>query len=295
MFKYKNYISCNCFIFLFFTFFSCKQSKDSLNTQNRSTVFYADEMCKPILEAERFIFEAKHPDVKLEIRYGSEHFVLNHLNFDSSRLYCMIRSLDSIEVKRVFKKTYTTKSIKIADDAIACVVSRKSKSNTIHLDSLNQIISNTNTKQARVLVVMQAHIGIFAYLKQKYKSDAIQKNIFSVPDSLSLMNYLANNQNAIGLVPINWIGQNINKDIQHDLKIISITLSSGLETMPDQLHLSEGKYPLAKGIYCNLIGSMSDDASNFVNFCRNEVGQMIVLNSGQQPVIMPSREFYTKE
>ena len=280
--------------------FSCNKPVEQTNSENtisQKITIYADDICKEILEAEKTVFESQNPNSNLEIVYGDEHSVTSRIFKDSTRLICLTRALDSGEVKFIKSKSYSTKSIKIAEDAIVLIANNKYLSNTILWDSLPSMLDKMKSNRKSLFVIDKNQSAHLKYLAKKMGIAEQQMNIYAVADSTELFQYIQAHKNAIALVPLSWtenILQKNNVSTNDKIKIISITNAAGKEVMPDQYHLSNGTYPLSKGVYLNLKGNVADDAANFVNFCLKDVGQLIVLKSGLLPVAMPSRAFYVK-
>ncbi len=281
--------------------FSChspsNQTKEE-ETISKKIIIYADDICKEILEAEKTVFESQNPNANLQIVYGDEHVVTTSIFQDSARLVCLTRPLNSGEVKYIQSKSYSTKSIKIAEDAIVLIANNHNLTNTIVWDSLSGMLQKGNKNEKIVFVIDKNQSGHLKYLAQRTKIVEDKMNIYAVEDSVRLFEYIRSHDNAIALVPLSWVENILLKNTvaeQSKMKIISITNTErGEEVMPDQYHLSNGTYPLSKGVYLNLKGNVADDAANFVNFCMKDVGQLIVLKMGLLPVDMPSRAYYVK-
>lgn len=269
---------------------SCNNSVENKSSDSQPIILYVDEICREVIEAEIGVFESQYPKANIRVVYGDENSMLKKIYLDSTRLVILTRPLDSTEVKKLKSQSYSSKSIKMAEDAIVCIAHNKFPLATIHEDSLPGLLSKKNTNN-KVFVIVNTQIAHRKYLQKKFKVAEQDLNIYAVSDSSEMYAYLSTHTQAIGLMPLSWANADLKK---HDLKILSITNTLGRETMPDPYHLSNASYPLNKGIYLNLKGIMADDATNFVNFCMKEVGQLIVLKSDLLPINMPSRTMELK-
>lgn len=276
--------------------FSCNKPEDKNSSQK--IVVYADEVCKEILEAEKTVFESQNPNVHLQMVYGDESASVGRIFKDSTRIVALTRPLDSNEVKYIQSKSLSAKSIKIAEDALVIIANQDHTLNTIVWDSLPSMVDKRNLNKKNLFVIVKTQSAHLKFLAQKLRIAEKQMHIYAVADSSAMFQYVRDHDNAIALVPLGWIETILSKNASNTpkkIKIISITNDAGMEVMPDQYHLSNGSYPLSKGVYLNLKGNVADGATNFVNFCMKEVGQLIVLKSGLLPVDMPSRAYYVKE
>lgn len=284
-------------IFLFFLFSSCKNddnykinSKDAVNI----TTIYADEICRDLLEAEKVVFESQNKNSIIDIRYGDEKYAVNNFFKDTSRIVALIRPFANPETTRLQSDSYSSKSIKIAEDALVCITKDKNKRNTLQTDSLSNYLNKNLAANKLLFVILKSQNAHIQYLQAKFKITPSQLNVYAVADSTAMFDYLKNNINSIGLIPLSWVQDNltINSNKNAQLKILSLTDAFGKESMPDQENLVRGNYPLSKGIYLNVRGTKSDEASKFINFCTSDIGQLIVLKSNLLPVDMPSRVLF---
>ena len=68
------------------------QKQNDTSTSGRITVS-VDESLKPIIEAQKEVFEALYPDAKLTMVYTNEYDAINMLSNDSARIAIVTREL----------------------------------------------------------------------------------------------------------------------------------------------------------------------------------------------------------
>jgi phosphate transport system substrate-binding protein len=96
-----------------------------------------------------------------------------------------------------------------------------------------------------------------------------------------VINYIAENKNAIGLVGINWIGNPEIKEQVEALKKVKIAYVECIVckdtpyVKPMQQSIFTRRYPLVRGLYYVNKENYPGLGSGFVNFLKGERGQLI--------------------
>lgn len=299
IFNYNTCVFYSAFFFIFFFSQCSSEQSDHINSKDaiNITTIYADEICRDLLEAEKVVFESQNKNSIIDIKYGDEKYALTNFIKDTSRIVALIRPFVNVETTRLKSDSYSSRSIKIAEDALVCITNNKNKRNTLKTDSLSNYLNKNLAANKLIFVILKSQNANSIYLQAKFNINPSELNVYAVADSTAMFDYLNNNINSIGLIPLTWVQDKlaINSNKKAQLKILSLTDTFGKESMPDQENLVSGKYPLNKGIYLNVRGTKNDDASKFINFCSSDIGQLIVLKSNLLPVDMPSRVLFNDD
>lgn len=292
--KFSVYIFYYCIYFLIIIgYSSCSTpNRNSEVGEQSTTIIYADSIVKPLLDAQLEVFKIHYPKANVEIKYQFENSIVNQLFNSDIKIACMTRAFDSLEIKSLQLRKYKPKSVKIAHDAFVCITSSKTPRNSISVEDLKSSLSNIDRSQNFTIVTLTRNKSYQTLIKKVLNVNANDFKVYGIKDSLEVVKYLDQNKNSIGLFPLLWLDENYEWVKQNNCKILAIGQSDNNSMIPDQYHLSSGKYPLAVDIYFNIRSGFTGDGINFVNFCTNEIGQLVVLKAGLIPFNMPSREFY---
>lgn len=242
-----------------------------------------DESFKPVIDSQIQVFEALFPQAKINAVYKPEAECLKDLSSDSTRMIIITRGLSDPEEK-FYKDSfhYVPASDKVANDAIAVVVNNKTKDSTFTLDKIRGILSgSTGDKQIAVFDGLQETSSIRFAIDSILKGKPLDpKKVFAVKNSQEVINYVANNQDAIGFVGVSWIG---NKEDTSQLSFLKKVRIAALEcrcpektfVKPYQANIVMKRYPLVRGLYYILKENYEGLGAGFANFLTYEKGQKI--------------------
>lgn len=291
-----NLFSIYIYVFIVACNTACHSLDNKLKTTDKvKTIIFADSLIKPLLDAELEVFQIHYPESNIEIKYNFENYIINHFFTNDNKIVCMTRAFDNLEIKALEQKKYTPKSLKVAHDAFVCITSNKSSKNSISKRDLKSSLVNKDNSRSFTTITLNRNQSYQTLMRRILNCKEYELKIFGATDSISLFKYLQQNLNSVGLFPLHWVDENYEWVKQNDCKILSIGSADSISMMPDQYHLSSGKYPLQVDIYFNIKSGFTGDGVNFVNFCTGEIGQLVVLKAGLLPINMPTREFYYKK
>lgn len=244
-----------------------------------------DESFKPVIDEQVKIFEASYPDTKINVHYKPEAACLKDILMDSAtRLVIVTRGLNSKE-EHYFQDSmdYVPRWDKIATDAIAIVVNTNSTDTVFTLKRLQDQLSGRMGKKGPIVFD-----GLSATSIVRFAIDSILKGrsfdtsvVKAVRSSKEVLNYVASDVNAIGLVGISWIGNPEDTAQVNMLKKVKIAFvkcdicGDSPYVKPNQLSILTKRYPLVRGLYYILKENYSGLGAGFVDFMQFERGQLI--------------------
>jgi len=130
--------------------------------------------------------------------------------------------------------------------------------------------------------------GLNATSTVRFAIDSILKGkrfdtgvVRAVNNSREVLDYVAANENAIGLVGISWIGNpedTAQVNMLKKVKMAYVKCDSCVDTpyvKPTQLSIMTRRYPLVRGLFYILKENYSGLGSGFLNFMQYERGQLI--------------------
>ena len=284
--KYSFLVLCiSCFVF----FYACSNSptiNPALDSPTSGSIsITVDESFKPVIEQQIKIYEADFPGTKINALYKSEADCFRDLYYDSAtRMVIVTRGLSKKEAK-FFQDTiaYSPPSDPIAWDAISIVVNKNSTDTLFTLQKLQQLLIGKGNKNQSIIFD-----GLNATSTVRFVTDSILKGqpfdtavVKAAKNSREVLNLVSQNQNAIGLVGISWIGNPEEKEQIEMLKKVKIAYiqcaicDSTPYVKPTQASILTKRYPLVRGLYYILKENYSGLGSGFASFLKYERGQLV--------------------
>ncbi len=255
-----------------------------------------DESFKPVVDELIKVYEGSYPGTKVIAHYKPEAECIKDLFRDSAtRMVIITRGLTRKE-SRYFEDTinYVPSSYKIAVDAIAVVVNAKSQDTAFSINRLKQQLSGEMGYKQQIIFD-----GLNATSTIRYAIDSILKGkkfdtgvVRAVKSSQEVLDYVAENENAIGMVGISWIANPEDTAQLAMLKKVKIafvkceTCSDSPYVKPSQFSIMSKRYPMVRGLYYILKENYNGLGSGFVNFMKYERGQLIFRRAYLWPGIM---------
>jgi phosphate transport system substrate-binding protein len=275
--------------FIMLSIVSCnnKEEKNSVaDTPIKGTIHISvDESFKPVIEEQIQAYEASYPGTNIIAEYKSEAECLKDLYRDSSnRMVIVTRGLTNRE-ERFFQDSlhYNPAWNEIATDAIAVLVNAKSNDTLFSMQRLRQqLFGKINRDQDIVFDGLSAtstvRFIIDSVLNGKLFDTSVVK---AAKTSIDVINFVANNENAIGMVGIEWIGNSEDSAQVNLLKKVKIAYlqcdicKDSPYVKPMQVSILTKRYPLVRGLYYILKENYTGLGSGFVSFLKYERGQLI--------------------
>ena len=266
----------------------CKQPQQSgpTDTPTKGTIqISVDESFKPVMEDQIKVFEANYPGTTISAVYKPEAECLKDLFRDSAtRLVITTRGLTYKEAK-YFDDTlhYVPRSEKVASDAIAIVLNKDCKDTLFTLKGLQDLFTGILNNSKKVVfdglsATSTVRFAIDSILKGKQFNNDVVK---AVKNSQAVLDYVATDTNAIGLVGISWIGNPEDTAQVRMLKKIKIgyikceVCVDMPYVKPTQMGMMTRRYPLVRGLYYILKENYSGLGSGFTSFLQYEKGQLV--------------------
>ncbi len=285
--KYKFFNWIGLFV-LFFVMVQCNSKKQVqvTDTLTSGTLHISiDESYKPVMDEQIKSFEGSNPEAKIIAHYKSESACLNDILNDSlTKMVIVTRGLTRKE-ENYFKESlhYQPRWDELATDAIAIVVNKKSTDTIFTLQRLQQQLAGLMGKKQQIIFD-----GLNATSTVRFAIDSILKGakfdtgvVRAVKNSQSVLDYVAANENAVGLVGISWIGNpedTAQVKMLQKLKMAYVKCDYCSDTpyvKPTQYGIMTKRYPLIRGLYYILRENYSGLGSGFLNFLQYERGQLI--------------------
>ena len=264
----------------------CSSPNDGKRESTRSGEIHisVDESFRPVIDSQLSVFLSSYPNAKVHVHYKPEADCLRDLFSDSiTRMVIVTRALTR-EEESFFKDslTYVPREDVLAFDAIAVIVNNKAKDSIFTMDDIRAILSGTSAYKLRPVMD-----GTSATSTVRYAIDSILRgkplgsNVSAAQSSEGVIDYVANNEDAIGFIGVSWIGNPEDPNqvsFLQKVRIASIQcVSCENETYvkPYQANIAEKRYPMVRRLYYILRENYPGLGSGLVNFLTYERGQLI--------------------
>lgn len=281
-------------------------TKEDSPTSGFATV-YVDQTFEPIISEEIQVFEGIYPKAKVAAKYVSEIEAMNALLKDSTRLIVSTRLLTNKEMAAFQQKKLVPRISKIATDGIALIINRQNKDSLISVDQIRQLLTGGITSWSQI--AKGSGLGKVKIIFDNQNSSTVRylldslcegKNLSSQISALNkneeVIDYVAKNPNAIGIIGVNWISNR--KDAQcmgflDRIRVMAVSYAKNPSPdnsyQPYQAYLATKDYPLCRNIYTIATDPSSGLSTGFASFLSSDRGQRIILKAGLLPATQPLR------
>jgi len=267
-----------------------------------------DESFAPIIDSHVYTFQKLYKYAKVKAQYKSEGEVVKDLLTDSARVVILSRRLTPSENKVFENLKITPRVTKVAIDGVALIVHPENNDTLLAVSQLKDIFTGkiTSWKQLNaksglgdITIVFDNNNSSTA----RYVIDSINNKqplppkAFASKSNPALVDYVANNPNAIGVLGVNWISDfddSVAIGFLRKIRVVAVGRENN-PAAPDQYYqlfqgfLAQGTYPLRRDLYVISREARAGIGTGFASFVAGDKGQRIFLKSGLVPATMPIR------
>ena len=266
-----------------------------------------DATFKPVAEAELMVFHGLYRYSEITPVYRNESDCFRMLIDDSVRLILASRRLRNNEKEIFAAKQIIPRELKIATDAVALIVNPANQDTMLSLETVKKIITGkvNSWRQVNPESKLDAMSVVFDHKNSSivhYMIDSICSGetpggqLYALDSNLDVVDYVARNINALGLIGVSWISDSDDTTQLSFLRKIRVVAISSTEPVtlensfqPYQAYIYEGLYPLSRNLYAIDTEPRNGLATGFLSFLASDRGQRIILKSGILPANAPVR------
>lgn len=242
-----------------------------------------DESFKPVIDSQIKVFQSSFPNAEIIAEYKPEAECLKDLESDSTRMVIVTRGLSEdestqFEQKLGFKPAWGI----LAYDAVAIVTNKKAKDSTFTMgDIKNMLAGNSSYKYKVVMDGLSATSTVRFAMDSLLRGKPLGKNVVAAKTSPEVIEYVANDPNAIGMIGVSWIGNSDDQDQLSFLSRVNVaslaceTCDEDAYVKPYQGNIALGRYPLIRSLNYIVKENYQGLGKGFVNFLIYERGQLI--------------------
>jgi phosphate transport system substrate-binding protein len=278
---------------------SCSEDKKIVHpedTPTKGTIeISVDESFRPVMEEQIAMYEASFPGTKIIAHYKSEVDCFRDFFRDSlNRMVIVTRGLTPKEEKLMTESLgYNPGWNEIASDAVAVVVNKNSNDTLFSLERLQQQLTGKIHREE-----VMVFDGLNRTSTVRFVEDSILKGktfdtsvVRAVKTSDEVLEYVAANNNAVGFVGINRIGNPEDPkqvEMLKKVKLAYVKCDVCVNTpyvLPSQESILNRRYPLVRGLYYIIKENYKGLGSGLVAFLKYERGQLIFRRAYLGPVM----------
>ena len=240
-----------------------------------------DESFRPVIEEAIKVYEGSFPDAHIIAHYKPEAECYKD---SSNRMIIVTRGLTRKE-SRFYTDSlnYTPVSNRLAWDAITVITNKNNIDTMYSLESLQELLQGKKGNAKKVVFD-----GLNATSTVRFTIDSILHGgsfdtsvVKAVKNSSEVLDYIATNTDAIGLVGISWIGNpedTAQVNMLKKVKMAYLKCKACNDTpyvKPSQQSILSRRYPLVRGLYYIVKENYSGLGSGFADFLNFERGQLV--------------------
>jgi phosphate transport system substrate-binding protein len=263
-----------------------------------------DESYSLLFDTQIYTFESLYENATVHARYLPETEALKSLMDDSVKVVVMNRALNETEKQSFKAQNIYPIETKIAEDAIAFVVSNENPDTSLLFDQIKKILNgsdstwkqvNPNSTLGKLNIIFDNPNSANArYIAEFSKQDKLPPNAFAVKSNAEVIDYVSKNKGALGVVSVNWISDNADStsiSFLKKIKVIGISKEGDSERFykPYQAYIKTKDYPFCRDVYMINRQTRAGLGKGFVSFVAGTKGQLIILKMGLVPAIAPVR------
>jgi len=266
----------------------------------------ADESFQPLIDTEVFTFTHLYNNAIIETSYKPELDVIDDFMNDSVRVMVTSKKLSDYQIQYLRDTLVVARTTTFAYDALALVTNKANKDTLIKYNTVRDIFLgnvkswsdiNPASKLGGIRVILDNNkSGNIRYFKELFEiKDALPENFYAVNNNAEVLNFVSRNQDALGIVSVNWISDkddSLSMSFKKNINVLAISqqyINDGTYYRPYQGSIYDKSYPFVREIYLISRETFAGLGSGFINWACAEQGQRIVLKSGLVPATMPIR------
>lgn len=281
---------------------ACERPKDksgkTLDTPTTGEItIMADEGYRPIIESSIDVFDSIYKLSKINALYVAEGEAVAALVRDSVQVIVITRQLAADELKYFQSRGFTPKITPIAYDALAFILHPDNRDTVFTQSQIQDILTgkvskwkelNPKSPLADIQVVFDHPLsGTVRYVKDSVLAgEALSPNASALKTNAEVIEYVAKNKNALGIISANWISDTDDGGVQQfrrEIKIADVAAKTGDEGYgPYQAYLAKGWYPYKRTVYVINAQARPGLGLGFASYLASD-GQRIVLKDGLLP------------
>ena len=239
------------FALIILVVFGCKKSENSTDDESYvkgKAEIYVDESLLPIVEDQELVFESKYPKANIKLIPKADSDIVNLILQRKIDIAVLSHELTKSQEDKLKAIDVIGKNTPFCTDAIALVVNQKSSKTAISVSEVFEILKGQKTDVQ--LVFDNENSSTLSYLMEKVNVKSLSKNVTALKSNLEVIKFVAENNNSIGFVGVNWL---LNPSIElestiKEVKVLAVGESIQKAVKPTQSYIETKEYPFTRKI-----------------------------------------------
>jgi len=286
-----------------------KQGYDETPTRGNIKIS-VDESYERIIDSQIYAFTSFYQYAKITPSYKPEFDIINDFMNDSVKLIITNKQLTEQQIKTLRDTLVIARTTAFAFDALALIVNKENRDTLLTFQNVKDIfLGNIKTwqdiksksKLGKISVVFDnTKSGNVRYFKEKFEiTGKLPENFYAVNTNEEVVNFIAKNPNALGIISINWISDKDDpqsRKFTKNIRVLAISPSYDNTSyyLPEQGAIYNKMYPFTREVYLISRETFAGLGSGFVQWVTHDQGQRIILKSGLVPSVSPVRLIQVK-
>lgn len=257
-----------------------------------------DNTVQPIIEDVLAVFHNTYEEASIKQVNKTEQEILKALAEDSANVVVLPRKLTKEEESHFTDRKIKPDVTEFAVDAIALITNIKAADTVVNLEEVLKVLQGKPSDEVKRLVFDNAASStVQELLRLAGVKNPPANGVYALKSNEEVVKYVHDNENAIGIVGVNWLVQPPKGLTQYIDKItvlgvdnVKIDKAQKKYYKPNQNNIATGAYPLTRKLYVLNYSGKKGLGMGFATYISAREGQRIILKSGLLPVTIPSRE-----
>lgn len=289
-------------------FVSCKSNPrlpDESPTRGNIRII-SDESYKPLIDAEISTFTVLYNNAKVRASYKPEVDVINDFMNDSVKVIVTSKKLTEDQIQFLRDTLVIARTTTFAYDALALITNKANRDTILMYKTVKDIFLgqitlwkevNPRSRLGEIKVVFDNNkSGNIRYFKELFEiKTGLPYNFYALNSNEEVVDYVARNPEAIGIISVNWISDKDDarsKSLLNKINRVGVSQQlsdDGSYYRPDPGFIYTKEYPFTREVYLISRETFKGLGSGFIQWATADQGQTIVLKSGLVPATMPIR------
>lgn len=261
-------------------FTSCDNGPKVKDNQTSGSIrICVDETYKPVMEQAIKVFTSRFPNAIIEADYKPEAECFVDYLEDTTRVIFVSRTLTDDEKQYAEQNKIVSRSLPLARDALAFVVAKNAKKNEFSVKQIKDILTGAaNNEDYQVVFDNKNSSTVRNILDSVIPGKELSDKIYAAKGSEDVINYVAQNPKAIGVVGVPWVAdvRDTNTiEFLDKIQVAGILPDTGNQFLrPYQAYIGLKTYPFTRNLYFISKETWVGLGTGLVNFLSRD-GQLI--------------------
>lgn len=286
----------SCTVLLMAGVAACGNGNDAPppDTREEGTIHIsADESFRPVIDAQKAVYESSYPKANIIIHYKPEAECLKDFGVDSIRMVIATRGyLPAEEAFMADSLKVAPRQATVAFDAIAVLVHPQSADSMFTMQEIKDLLKGTSPKKLTpVFDGVKATSTVRFVIDSVLRGDSLGANVVAAQSSEGVIDYIARTPGAVGFVGVSWVG---NKQDSLQLSFLQRVKIAHIESrdkpggyiQPVQANIYLGRYPMIRRLVYNLKERHRGLGNGFAAFMEGQRGQLIFRRAFLVPALL---------